>query len=199
MGLGDVKWATIGPCDREITVRGPASMRLSLAEEDAATWQERTLELYDALHLALLRYLRRLGLSMEQGEDVIQETFVRLAEHLREGGGGNLRSWIFRVAHNLSMDIHRASQRNHRSDIYEGRPVEEPVDPRANPEREYLQKEEAQRVNAALARLTPQQSSSLLLRAEGLRYWEIASVLKVSEQRAIHLVKRGLARLAGGV
>lgn len=162
--------------------------------------QRRILEVYDALSASLHAYLRNMGLSVEEAEDTIQETFLRLARHLKSGGDDdNLRSWVFQVAHNLTMDIHRAN-RHARSilDPY-GEMVHEPADPRIDPERMYLKKELAASLTAAMSRLTRVQRTSILLRAEGMRYLEIALLLGVSEQRVIYVVKHGRMRLAGGL
>lgn len=173
----------------------------SPAGQERPDWRTRTLELHDSLNRSIHRYLRSLGLSADDADDALQEAFLRLAGHLKQGGDDdNLRSWLFQVAHNLSMDTHRASRRN-RQENQEPRPVlsEEPVDPRANPEHTYIQKEQAKRLVAGISQLTLRQRNSLLLRAEGLRYREIAALLGVSEQRAIYLVKRSLLHLTGGL
>jgi RNA polymerase sigma-70 factor (ECF subfamily) len=156
--------------------------------------------MYDALSPSLLSYLHNLRISVDEAEDVVQEVFLRLANHLRKGGEeSNLRSWTYQVAHNLAMDIHRTARRN-RSNSEVGDEVEnELVDPTSDPEQAYLNKEEIKRVQDAMEQLTKQQRNSVLLRAQGLRYAEIASVLRVSEQRALVLVKRALLRLAGGL
>ena len=74
--------------------------------------QGKVMELYEAWHLSLFRYLRTLGLHRERAEDVVQETFLRLTGHLARGGAEtNLRSWIFQVAFNLTMDGHRVDRR----------------------------------------------------------------------------------------
>jgi len=198
IGLSGIEWGIGDGCGQESPSRNGASGSLSLRNQRESEWQRRTLELYDALNHVLYRYLRSLGLSVDAAEDVVQETFFRLAKHLREGGDATkVRSWLFQVAHNLSMDIHRASRHDHSDSGLEHQAGKEPIDPEGNPECVYLQKEKTKILRAAMSRLTSQQHSSILLRAEGLRYREIASVLGVSEQRAIHLVKRALVRLAG--
>ena len=169
----------------------------SLTGQEEHGWQRQTVEFYDALNHVLYRYLRGLGLGAETTEDVVQETFLRLAAHLRDGGNAeNLRAWIFQVAYNLSMDVHRASRRDHGETDQTRSHNAELVDPDANPERAYLENERLYRLKNVMNQLTQRQRSSILLRAEGLRYREIAAVLGVSEQRAIHLVKRGLTRLS---
>jgi RNA polymerase sigma factor (sigma-70 family) len=52
---------------------------------------------------------------------------------------------------------------------------------------------------SALGRLTPQQRAAVLLRAEELRYREIAAVLGVSTKRISELIQRALALLAGNL
>ena len=171
----------------------------ALSEREGPEWRTRILELHSSLNQSLFRYLRSLGLAADEAEDVLQEAFLRLAGHLKQGGAeDNLRSWLFQVAHNLSMDVHRASRRERWDDTASSRgPGEEPVDPDGNPERIYIQKEQTRQLMAAISQLTPRQRNGIMLRAEGLRYREIAVALGVSEQRALHLVKRALLRLTG--
>jgi RNA polymerase sigma-70 factor (ECF subfamily) len=196
MGIGSIDWPAMGSYVSETATPNPL---LAPGREDAfegSEWQSLTLKMYDALHAALCRYLRGLGLTIDAAEDVVQETFLRLARCLRDGGKiNNMQAWIFQVAHNLSMDIHRAHQRSHVEFAAESEPEQELADPNTNPEWVYLQKEKFRQLRLAMTRLTPRQFRSVLLRAEGLRYREIALILGVSEQRAIHLVKRALVRL----
>ncbi len=172
-------------------------------QEERERQHKQIRELYDLHNAALFNYLRSLGLTRDEVEDFHQETFLRLAQHIAEGEDGkkdgNLRSWIFQVAYHLSMDRYRAVRRDaaHMEPLSEV--IEEPVDLETDPERIYLQQERTKLVNAAITKLTPQQRSSVLLRAQGMRYIDIGKVLGVSEPRAIYLVKRGLKCVAGGL
>ena len=56
-----------------------------------------------------------------------------------------------------------------------------------NPEESALQQEETRRVQAAFQQLSPQQRQCLILRAEGLRYRQIAEVLGISAVGEIEL------------
>jgi RNA polymerase sigma-70 factor, ECF subfamily len=159
-------------------------------------WQHTTSTLYVELRLALYRYLRSLGLTLD-AEDVVQETFFRLVRQLQKGSKiDNVHAWVFQVAYNMSMDIHRANRRTGFDVHKQAAHHQEVADCRSNPEWVYLQKEEVRRVRVALGRLTPRQFRSVQLRVKGFRYREIAADLRVSEQRAIHLVKSALVRLA---
>jgi RNA polymerase sigma-70 factor (ECF subfamily) len=152
-------------------------------------------EMYRELRFALYGYVSSLGLSGEI-EDVVQETFCRLLRHLRQKYKiENMKAWIFQVAYNICMDIHRAQSRNGTSELDEISPRHEYADYRSNPEWLYLQKEKVRRIRTAMSRLPPRQLRSVQLRIKGLRYRDIAADLQVSEQRATYLVKRALVRL----
>lgn len=163
--------------------------------------RQRVIELYDALRPSLHAYLCCLGMSSDQAEDVIQETFLRLVRHLPEQGtDDNLRGWVFRVAHNLSMDLHRSQRRWFCTCNDKLRTVvRERMDPAPNPEQKVILKERSRRLGDAVAQLTPKQRHCLLLRAEGLRYREIATALGISVQRVGELVQRTITLLEADV
>src|ERR1700722_12657567 len=61
--------------------------------------------LYRELQKPLVRYLRCLGLSSDEAQDVVQDAFLSLQRHLAAGGSQeNIRSWVFRVAHNQARN-----------------------------------------------------------------------------------------------
>src|ERR1700685_473473 len=66
--------------------------------------EQEVIQLFDELRNRLLRYLLALGLPAQDGEEVIQEVFLALFQHLQRGKSRqNLRGWVFRVAHNLGL------------------------------------------------------------------------------------------------
>jgi RNA polymerase sigma-70 factor, ECF subfamily len=158
----------------------------------------RILDLYDQLRPSLLTYLAGLGLAFHEAEDVIHDCFVRLFDHLaQKDNDRNLRGWIFRVAHNRAMDLFREGRKIQYPDDETVNLIEIAVD-FSNPEEHAIQNEEIRRVRFALGRLTQQQRAAVLLRAEDLRYREIASVLGISTKRVSELIQRALVRLAEG-
>jgi RNA polymerase sigma factor (sigma-70 family) len=66
-----------------------------------------------ALRPRLHRYCARMTGSAVNGEDVLQDTLVK-ALHARAQGAGvdNLEGWLFRIAHNASLDFLRDRSRN---------------------------------------------------------------------------------------
>ncbi len=66
-----------------------------------------------ALRQRLHRYCARMTGSAVDGEDVLQDTLVKALRARAEGGGvDNLEGWLFRIAHNTSLDFLRGRSRN---------------------------------------------------------------------------------------
>ena len=70
-------------------------------------------DLIKALRPRLHRYCARMTGSAISGEDVLQDTLVK-AIHARAQGAeiDNLEGWLFRIAHNTSLDFLRERSRN---------------------------------------------------------------------------------------
>lgn len=62
-----------------------------------------------AHHAALLSYATRLTGDPHLAEDITQETWLRAWRHLDRltEDQGSVRAWLFRVAHNIAIDIYR--------------------------------------------------------------------------------------------
>ncbi len=156
--------------------------------------EQEVVELFDEFRLPLLRYLSSFGLPLADGEEVLQEVFLSLFQHLHRGKSReNLRGWLFRVAHNLAL------KRRHRS----GRDVEHSaatenlaIDPAPNPEDQMLTNQVRQRALQVAKALPEQDRRCLFLRAEGLRYREIAGILDMSLGAVSLSLTRSLARIA---
>jgi RNA polymerase sigma-70 factor (ECF subfamily) len=154
--------------------------------------------LFDELRSRLLRYLLAFGLPLQDSEEVIQDVFLALFQHLRRGRSReNLRGWIFRVAHNLGLKRRMAKSREASSApgnlefLAANR-----ADPAENPEEQLLTSQRRERLQAVLRVLPEQDQWCLSLRAEGLRYREIASVLDMSLGSVAASLGRSLARLS---
>ena len=108
-----------------------------------------------------------------------------------------MRSWIFRVAHNLAIDyLRRTSHLNHATpEVWQL--SEEQLDLAANAEQKLLEQEQRQRLRRAITRLSPQERYCLELRAEGLGYREIAEVLGISISSVNTFLGCGVKKLAG--
>lgn len=163
--------------------------------------RQHIVELYNHLRPSLHAYLGSRGLRKQHSEDVIQEAFLRLVRHmLKRGPDQNPRAWVFRVAHNLSMDHHRFERRRSREQKTEtNSALREQVDTAPDPEQQIILGERLSRFRKAVAELTPKQRHCLLLRAKGLRYREIAFDMGVSVQRVGELMQRAISLIETGV
>jgi RNA polymerase sigma-70 factor, ECF subfamily len=159
--------------------------------------EQEVVALFDDLRACLLRYLLSFSLSVLDSEDLLQETFLALFDHLKRGKSRkNLRGWLFRVAHNLAMK-HQRSQR--KAMVVSG-PVVLPerslISSVPNPEDQYMAAQMSERVLGVVAALPEQTRCCLHLRAEGLRYREIAEVLDISLGSVSARLEEALARIA---
>jgi len=144
----------------------------------------------------LLRYLSSFGLALPDGEEVLQEVFLSLFQHLRRGKSReNLRGWLFRVAHNLALkrchQTRRDLEARGAADI-----VNAALDPAPNPEDQLVNRQTQKRLLAVVRALPEQDRRCLSLRAEGTRYREIAEILDMSLGGVALSLARSLGRIA---
>lgn len=151
-------------------------------------------KLFEELRQPLLRYLVCLGLSSDEAQDVVQDAFLSLHRHVQSGGPQhNIRSWLFRVAHNQARNRQASYDRRFTAPFDA---VRDDVLDHATPERKLLAKEKARKLRSAMRSLTDAERECLLLRAEGLRYREIGEVLAVPTSTVADTVDRAIRKLA---
>lgn len=154
------------------------------------------LEYYDREFVALRRYLIFLGVDTETAQELVQESFLKLHQHLLANGGrANLRAWLYRVAHNLARNSQTAFRSSKTAAVEDINLSGELPSTAASAEDELLAEERAARTREAIDRLTPAQKECLVLRAQGFKYREIAGVLNLSVSTVGENVQRGLEKL----
>jgi RNA polymerase sigma-70 factor (ECF subfamily) len=125
---------------------------------------------------------------------MVQDAFLNLHRHLASGGSQvNIRSWLFRVAHNGARNRQQSYDRRF------GKPLDPDLDSisdDATPEQVVLEKEKLRRLGEAILLLTDSERECLLLRAGGLRYREIAEVLEIPTSTVGDTVDRAIKKLA---
>ena len=188
--------------------------RFRTADREATT-------LFRELRKPLLRYLVCLGLSSDEAQDVVQDAFLSLHRHLSAGGAPensahnaagrdglpadasasravrsneNIRSWLFRVAHNQARNRQNSYDRRFSARLDDAS-VESALD-EATPERMLLEKEKFARLGNAIRALAGAERDCLLLRASGLRYREIGEVLGIATSTVADIVERSVKKLA---
>lgn len=155
--------------------------------------EEEVLSLFDLMRARLLRYAVSFGITMQDGEDIVQETFLALFHHLqRDRSKDNLHSWLFRVTHNLALKRRMKILNEPAGGDTEELEI---LDPNPNPEEHMLFGERYARFASVLQALSIEDQSCLRLRAEGFRYREIARIVGISLGSVSTSLRRSLARL----
>jgi RNA polymerase sigma-70 factor (ECF subfamily) len=162
----------------------------------ASRLEEDVVALFDQMRIPVLRYLLSLRIPAPDAEEIVQEVFLALFEHLRRDRSRvNLQGWIFKVAHNAALKFRlRARRHSDRfSCVAELETATEDSSP--GPEESLSARQRQQRLLAVVRALPEQDQCCLSLRAEGLRYREIAEVLGMSLGSVASSLEKSLSRL----
>jgi RNA polymerase sigma-70 factor (ECF subfamily) len=152
--------------------------------------------LFEEFRNPLLRYAISFGIPIHDAEEIVQEVFLALFRHLQlRRSRANLRGWIFRVAHNLALKQRHANQKSRERSASGESLVEVRVDLSPNPEEQLSSAQRRRQLLAVVGALSDADQRCLNLRAEGLRYREIAEVLGMSLGAVSISLTRSLARL----
>lgn len=145
---------------------------------------------------ALLRYATRFVNDPTAAQDVVQNVFIKLVKHWKEGmrPSKKLRSWLFRVTHNEAVDLIR---RESRLRVLHNKQAEQekictngvhcpaPLDDRKA------------RVLHELKRLHPREQQVIVLRLEqGLSYNEIAEITGRTRGNVGNILHHAVKKLA---
>jgi len=135
---------------------------------------------------------RVLGNS-DEAEEVVQDTFIKVHQNLDKfKASASFSSWLFRIAHNVSMDVLRSKQRRRESNLVAfdpqaapeddlrtnpGGPVSQLADYRPDPSQMLDIKEQSQVIQDCLNNLPEPQKLVLVMHdLEGLSYQDIADI-----------------------
>lgn len=180
----------------------PTALQRAPARAASSPVETEVVGLFDQLRNPLLRYLLSFRLlTVQDGDEIIQEAFLALFQHLQRGRPRhNLRAWLFRVSHNLALKRLQRSRRDSENcvELSDGA-QETAADPAPNPEDAAARAQLRQRLLAVVNALPESDQRCLALRAEGLRYREIAEVLGMSLGAVAKSLERSLARVARSV
>ena len=130
----------------------------------------------------LLRYLVYLAGNRELAEDLFQETWIRVLERGHQFNGRyEFSTWLYTVARNLTIDYLRKKSPVSLDGLMDPEndehPPLEPADARPLAWEVVQQHEQAERIDAALARIPAEYRETVVLRfQEGLSLEEIATV-----------------------
>ena len=168
-----------------------ANRKLDLAAEQALVEQCRRRDydafskIVDAYQARVFGFVRRMVRGEEEAMDVTQEVFIKAFRHMeRFDGRSSLRTWLFRIAHNLCIDRARRHDRGlTETSLEPGTAEDEPMefaDTRWDPERIALSDELVAVVEHAVSTMSDKLRTVLLLHdKEDMGYDEIAKTVDV--------------------
>lgn len=162
--------------------------------ERARTYDAQALaEIYDRYAGPIYGYLYRIIGDPAHAEDLTGEVFLRLLQVLRtrRAPRDNLEGWLYRVAHNLAMDLFRRQKKGPAVPL-----AEEMIAQDSQPPELVEDRQVKQQLRARIRCLSSDQQRVVLLRfAEELPVAEVARLMDKSEGAVKILQHRALSRL----
>ena len=136
----------------------------------------------------------------DQASDAVQEAFFSAYRNMEGFRGGSVRSWLSRITINAAMDAQRLKKRRP-ADPYpelEDDTWQPPADASADPVTSSLTAERHRAINGALAQITDDQRTAIVLYdVEGYDYAEIAELTRVSVGTVKSRIHRGRLAMRG--
>jgi len=141
---------------------------------------------------SLIRYCSRL-LTEERAEDAVQQTFVKAYDAIKASDAElKLKPWLYRIAHNTSLNVLRDRGMHHEE-------LSESLDGVERPDQAMERRQGIRDVLAAVQALPERQRAALVLRElEGRSYDEIAIQLGVTGGAVRQLLNRARTTLRAG-
>jgi len=142
----------------------------------------------------------------QDAEDVVQETFLRVYDHIDQYSStrGSVKTWLFTITRNQSINVFSAIKRSMGRIWFEHSPNEDtvnpldahPASPQTDSEQQMSTMQEMARVKEALSKLPERQRTALMLKAqEDLSYEEIGQVMGTSVSSVESLIFRARKRV----
>jgi RNA polymerase sigma-70 factor (ECF subfamily) len=168
--VGDEEWQV------EVSVltlgRTDATLLRAMRLGDQRAFEELFTRHYPRVYAVALRITG----SPEDAEELTMDAFVRLHDRPLDDDA-NVAGWLYRVVTNDALNAVRSRRR--RLGWLQRFARTEPARAESDPLELVAGRDEAARVQAALARLPERQRAALALRASGLSYAEVAAALDV--------------------
>lgn len=174
---------------RATTVRGADSRAMVNEDSLLQRCRQQDVEAFgqfvDLYQARVYGFVRRMLPSVEEAQDVTQEVFIRAYQNIhRFDGRSPVRTWLFRIAHNLCIDRARKSDRSISPVALDAENDDladfSPADDRWRPDQIVLTEELVAVVESAIGTMSEKLRSVLLLHdREEMPYEEIASLLDV--------------------
>ena len=152
-------------------------------------------ELYDRYEVKIFTYIYRRTGDEALAEDLTSQVFLKMLESIRDQKAwrSSFSGWLYRIAHNLVIDHYRRKGRQHAVELDDTTPL---TAERKSLESQVEQSLDAERLRAAIRRLTEEQAEVVSLRfLEGYSISEVAAMMNRSEGAIKALQYRAVATL----
>jgi RNA polymerase sigma factor (sigma-70 family) len=149
-------------------------------------------EAFTLHHRAVFRAAYALVRDSALAEDVTQEVFLKLYQHLGSlKGEEHVRPWLLRVASNTALNAIRSRSRTGAREEQFVAAASVGGSAPVGVEADYERRAEIAEARRALAQVKEPMRSCLLLKEQGLSYREIAQALSLKETNVGSLIARG--------
>ena len=182
-----------------IATLDPAAIEM-LSAQAARGDREAFGELYLRYQAELLAYARRRVPSLQDAEDLAEQTFFKALRSIaRKRPGSAFNVWLFHIAKNLIIDFYR-TRRYHEE-------IDANVSTTASAEDEALREQLGAPLSGAIAALPPRQRTVIKLRfIEGLEHTGVAERLgctagavRITQMRALRALRAQLEPAAAAL
>ncbi len=148
--------------------------------------------LYEKYSGLLLGYFFKLTRSRELSEDLVNDVFLKILYSKNNyRGDGIFRVWMFRIAHSIFIDNYNKRKRLDTKEIFTNTSADI-----ENPEILHEKEENRQLVHKALMKLKKKEREIIVLsKLDGLKYKEVAEILRCTEEAAKIRTFRALKNL----
>lgn len=149
------------------------------------------MERYEA---PLLRYIRRISsLSKEDAEDILQETFIKIYRNINDcDPDAKFSSWIYRIAHNQTIDTLRKRKNDAASFSIEANDAAQFLRATTDIGAETERDDTLTQIETIIRELPETYREALILRfLEEKSYEEIMDILELPKGSVATLVHRG--------
>ena len=165
---------------------------------DQADPTERLETLFDGARGELLGTLYYLVGNMEDARDALQDTFLKCWRHRDQiPAVKNLRAWVFRIALNTGRDLRKTAWNRRRESLSEDDVM---LTQSGSPEASLIEREQLDRVRAAVHGLRAEEQEVFLLRQNGdMTYEQIAEATGLPLGTVKTRMRAALSRLRQSV
>jgi RNA polymerase sigma-70 factor (ECF subfamily) len=149
---------------------------------------------------ALLRYVCRILNNPTQAQDVVQNVFIKLFRKWNKAmdSSAQLKSWLYRVAHNEAVDLIRRESR--RRALHEKHEEQRQIQGETGHGGPLTDDERKEMVLQLARKLHPREQQVLMLRLEnGLSYHEISEVTGRSEGNVGNILHHAVKKLSASL